>query len=80
MTMAITASTVLLSCVQDLKMRQNISSSICSARFLKATLMCQGILHVGHEVASVVVRPYFIHVLGEIANGLIGAASGACIC
>ena len=76
MTLAITASTVLLSCVQDLKIWQNISSSICSARFLK----CQGIPHVGHGVPGVVVRPHFIHVLGEIANGLIAAASGACIC
>ena len=76
MTLAITASTVLLSCVQDLKMWQNVSSSICSARFLK----CQGIPHVGHGVPGVVVRPHFIHVLGEIANGLIAAASGACIC
>ena len=73
MTLAITASTVLLSCVQDLKMWQNVSSSICSARFLK----CQGIPHVGHGVPSVVVRPHFIHVF---ANGLIAAASGACIC
>ena len=46
----VTASTVLLSCVQDLKMWQNVSSSICSARFLKATLMCQGIPHVGYGV------------------------------
>ena len=68
MTLAITASTVLL--------WQNVSSSICSARFLK----CQGIPHVGHGVPGVVVRPHFIHVLGEIANGLIASASGACIC
>ena len=58
MTMAITASTVLLSCVQDLKMWQNVSSSFCSACFLKATLMCQGIPHVGHGVPSVVVSPH----------------------
>ena len=80
MTLAMTVSTMLLSCVQDLKMWQNVSSSICSARFLKATLMCQGIPHVGHGVPGVMVRPHFIHVLGEIANGLIAAASGACIC
>ena len=79
MTSAITPSTVLLSCVQDLKMWQNVSSSICSARFLKATLMCQGIPHVRHGVLGVAVRPHFIHVLGDIANGLIAAASGACI-
>ena len=66
LTLAITASTALLSCVQDLKMWQNVSSSICSARFLKATLMCQGMPHV---VTGVVVRPHFIHVLGEIGNG-----------
>ena len=41
---------------------------------------CQGIPHVGHGVPGVVVRPHFTHVLGEIANGLIAAASGACIC
>ena len=81
MTLAITASNMLLSCVQDLKMWQNInvSSSFCSARFLKATLMCQGIPHVGHGVRGVVVRPHFIHVLGEVTIGLIAAASGACI-
>ena len=61
-------------------MWQNISSSFCSAGFLNATLMCQGIPHVGHGVPGVVVRPHFIHVLGEIANGLIEAASGTCIC
>ena len=61
-------------------MWQNVSSSICSARFPKATLMCQGIPHVGHEVPGVVVRPHFIHVLGDIANGLIAAASAAFIC
>ena len=61
-------------------MWQNIGSSFCSARFLKLTLMCQGISHVGHGIPGVVVRPHFIHVLGEIANGLIVAASGACIC
>ena len=42
--------------------------------------MCQGISLVGHGVPGVVVRPHFIHVLGEMANGLIAAASGACIC
>ena len=73
MTLAITASTVLLSCVQDLKVWQNVSSSFCSAHFLKVMLMC-------HGVPGVVVRPDFIHVLGEMANGLIAAASGACIC
>ena len=31
-------------------------------------------------VKSFVVRPHFIYVLGEIANGPIAAASGACIC
>ena len=46
MTLVITASTVLLSCVQDLKMWQNVSSSICSARFLK----CQGIPQ--HEIMN----------------------------
>ena len=61
-------------------MWQNVSSSICSARFLKAALMCQGKPHVGHGVPGVAVRRHFIHVLGDIANGLIAAASGACIC
>ena len=42
--------------------------------------MCQGISLVGHGVPGVVVRPHFIHVLGEMANALIAAASGACIC
>ena len=42
--------------------------------------MCQGISHAGYGVPGVVVRPHFILVLGEIANGLIAAASGACIC
>ena len=42
--------------------------------------MCQGISLVGHGVPGVVVRPHFIHVLGEMANGLIAAASGTCIC
>ena len=79
MTLAITASTVLLSCEQDLKMWQNVSSSFCSARFLNVTLVCQGIPHEGHGVRGVVVRPHFIHVLGEITNGLIAAASGASI-
>ena len=74
--LAITASTVLLSCVQDLKTWQNISNSICSARFLK----WQGIPHVGHGVPGVVVRLHFIHVLGEVTNGLMAAASRACIC
>ena len=75
MTLTITSNTVLLSCVQDLKMWQNVSSSICSARFLK----CQGIPHVGHGVPDVADRPHFIHVLDEIGNGLIAVASGACI-
>ena len=31
--------------------------------------MCQGMPHVGCGVPDVVVRPHFIHVLGEIGNG-----------
>ena len=43
---------------KHLKMWQNVSSSFCSACFLKATLMCQGIPHVGHGVPGVVIRPH----------------------
>ena len=38
------------------------------------------IISVAVQVPGVVVRPHLIHVLGDIANGLIAAASGACIC
>ena len=31
--------------------------------------MCQGMPHVGRGVPGLVVRPHFIHVLGEIGNG-----------
>ena len=65
-------ATVLCAGFEDVAERSN---SICSAHFLK----WQGIPHVGHGVPGVVVRLHFIHVLGEVTNGLIAAASGACM-
>ena len=77
MTLAITASTVLLSCVQDLKMWQNASNLLSAFPEVPRNTACRAWSSRCCGQASI---DHFIHLLGEIANGLIAAASGACIC